>query len=149
MRLPLGVIADTHGLLDPQVLSAFRTARVGHILHAGDVVGRAGQSASTLLSTLEEIAPLTAVRGNADDKHDPRHGLPRVATVCASGLRCVMHHGDLITGGDDAVLAALEPEGGWRPSGDVVVSKGVLTVTLAAYDTQVYWTGGEAKCTGL
>jgi putative phosphoesterase len=122
MRLPLGVIADTHGLLDPQVLSAFRTARVGHILHAGDVVGRSGQSASTLLSALEEIAPITAVRGNADDKHDPRHGLPRVATVCASGLRCVMHHGDLITGGDDAVLAALEPEGGWRPSGDVAVS---------------------------
>ena len=84
--------------------------------------GRAGQSASALLSALEAIAPLTAVRGNADDKHDPRHGLPRVATVCASGLRCVMHHGDLITGGDDAVLAALEPEGGWRPTGDVVVS---------------------------
>ena len=31
----LGVIADTHGLLRPQVFDVFRT--VDHILHGGDV----------------------------------------------------------------------------------------------------------------
>jgi hypothetical protein len=54
----IGVISDTHGLLRPEVLTAFRG--VEHILHAGDV----GDIA--VLERLSEVAPVTAIRGNVD-----------------------------------------------------------------------------------
>lgn len=54
----IGVISDTHGLLRPEALAAFRG--VEHILHAGDV-GNIG-----ILEKLREIAPVTAIRGNVD-----------------------------------------------------------------------------------
>lgn len=54
----LGIISDTHGLLRPEVARAF--SGVSMILHAGDV-GR-----PRILSKLEELAPVTAVRGNMD-----------------------------------------------------------------------------------
>jgi len=54
----LGVIADTHGLLRPQVFDAF--AEVDHILHAGDL------GSLELLTELEALAPVTAVYGNTD-----------------------------------------------------------------------------------
>ena len=54
----LGVISDTHGLLRPEALTAL--AGVDHILHAGDVGN------PSILDTLREIAPLTAIRGNVD-----------------------------------------------------------------------------------
>jgi putative phosphoesterase len=54
----IGVLSDTHGLLRPEALKAL--AGVDHILHAGDV------GDPKILSALEEIAPLTAIRGNID-----------------------------------------------------------------------------------
>jgi len=54
----IGVISDTHDLLDPQVLGLF--AGVEHILHGGDV------GLPWLVLKLEEIAPVTAVLGNTD-----------------------------------------------------------------------------------
>jgi uncharacterized protein len=54
----IGVISDTHGLLRPQLLPAL--AGVEHILHAGDV------GDPTILTELERIAPVTAIRGNID-----------------------------------------------------------------------------------
>ena len=54
----IGVISDTHDLLDPQVLDHF--AGVEHILHGGDV------GLPWLVLKLEEIAPVTAVLGNTD-----------------------------------------------------------------------------------
>ena len=54
----IGVISDTHNFLDPKVHELF--ACVNHILHAGDI-GNA-----TIISELEEIAPVTAVYGNTD-----------------------------------------------------------------------------------
>lgn len=54
----IGVISDTHGLLRPEALAAFRG--VEHILHAGDV-GNIG-----ILEKLREIAPVRAIRGNVD-----------------------------------------------------------------------------------
>lgn len=54
----IGVISDTHGLLRPQVVAAFK--RVDRILHAGDVGG------SEIHDALARIAPVTAVRGNVD-----------------------------------------------------------------------------------
>jgi uncharacterized protein len=54
----IGVISDTHGLLRPEAVAALRG--VEHILHAGDV----GDIA--ILDALQEIAPVTAIRGNVD-----------------------------------------------------------------------------------
>lgn len=55
----IGVIADTHGLLRPEVAAVF--ANVDHILHAGDIGG------DHIIDALREIAPVTFVRGNNDD----------------------------------------------------------------------------------
>ncbi len=54
----IGVISDTHGLLRPEARVAL--AECEHILHAGDV----GDPA--ILDALNEIAPVTAIRGNVD-----------------------------------------------------------------------------------
>jgi hypothetical protein len=54
----IGVISDTHGLLRPEVAPAL--AGVDHILHLGDV------GKPSVLRALEEIAPVTAIRGNID-----------------------------------------------------------------------------------
>jgi putative phosphoesterase len=56
----VGVISDTHGLLRPQALKALQGAE--HILHAGDV-GDPG-----ILDALRAIAPVTAIRGNVDER---------------------------------------------------------------------------------
>jgi putative phosphoesterase len=81
----LGVIADTHGLLRPQVFEVFR--EVEHILHAGDV------GPVSLLTELEALAPVTAVYGNTDG-FDLRQRLPQVATVELDGFEIVVTHGD-------------------------------------------------------
>ena len=62
LQIRVGVIADTHGLLRPEAL----TALVGcdHILHAGDV------GDGPILDTLRQIAPVTAIRGNVDRQGD-------------------------------------------------------------------------------
>ncbi len=54
----IGVLSDTHGLLRPEVLTAF--GDVDLILHAGDV------GDPDILLDLEAVAPLIAVRGNMD-----------------------------------------------------------------------------------
>ena len=54
----IGVISDTHGLLRPEAMEALRG--VEHILHAGDV------GDPTILDSLREIAPVTAISGNID-----------------------------------------------------------------------------------
>jgi putative phosphoesterase len=54
----IGVISDTHGKLDEQVLELF--AGVNHIIHAGDI------GDEELVWRLEKIAPVIAVRGNID-----------------------------------------------------------------------------------
>jgi len=81
----LGVIADTHGLLRPEVFDVF--SEVDHILHAGDL------GALGLLAELETLAPVTAVYGNTDG-FDVRAQLPQVARVELDGFRIVVTHGD-------------------------------------------------------
>ena len=56
--LRIGLISDTHGLLRPEALHAMRGS--DYIVHAGDI----GDPA--ILEQLEQIAPVTAVRGNND-----------------------------------------------------------------------------------
>ncbi|MEO1271698.1 MAG: metallophosphoesterase family protein [Myxococcota bacterium] len=59
-QITLGVLSDTHGWLDPELIDIFQTRSVEHILHAGDV----GEMA--VLEALEAVAPVTVVRGNID-----------------------------------------------------------------------------------
>ena len=61
----IGVVSDTHihsqeGRLPAKLLSVFQDAEVGLILHAGDIC------TLSVLSELEGIAPVRAVRGNRD-----------------------------------------------------------------------------------
>lgn len=65
MRLPksspslaVGIISDTHGLLRSEAVDKLRG--VDAIVHAGDV------GDPEILTQLEQIAPVTAVRGNID-----------------------------------------------------------------------------------
>ena len=81
----LGVIADTHGLLRPEVFEVF--AEVDHILHAGDI------GPPNLLTELGALAPVTAVYGNTDGA-ELRRRLPQVATVELDGFEIVVTHGD-------------------------------------------------------
>jgi putative phosphoesterase len=77
----LGVIADTHNFLDPQVRDRF--AGTDHILHAGDI----GQP--RVIAELEAIAPVTAVCGNTDD---PGFGWRETEVVTLRGRKLLLHH---------------------------------------------------------
>ncbi|HEX3645427.1 MAG TPA: metallophosphoesterase family protein [Vicinamibacterales bacterium] len=79
----VGVIADTHGLLRPQVAAVFADAAL--ILHAGDVGG------PKVLESLAAIAPVDAVYGNVDDRHDPSLASERLVTV--GGVTIHVSHG--------------------------------------------------------
>jgi uncharacterized protein len=97
----LGVIADTHGLLRPEVFQAF--AEVDHILHAGDL------GPLDLLTELEAVAPVTAVYGNTDGA-EVRRRLPQVARVQLEGLDIVITHGDQLGSPTPAALNAAFPD---------------------------------------
>ncbi len=76
----IGVISDTHDLLDPQVLDLF--GGVEHILHGGDV------GLPWLVLKLEEIAPVTAVLGNTDIGISLRE----TEVVQLDGRKFLVHH---------------------------------------------------------
>jgi uncharacterized protein len=58
VRVKVGVISDTHGLLRPEAVAAI--AGTDLIIHAGDV------GAPEILGRLRTLAPVVAVRGNID-----------------------------------------------------------------------------------
>jgi len=97
----LGVIADTHGLLRPQVFDAF--AEVDHILHAGDL------GSLDVLTALQTLGPVTAVYGNTDG-FDLRNVLPQVATVELDGFDIVVTHGDQLGSPTPEKLNAAFPD---------------------------------------
>jgi putative phosphoesterase len=79
----IGVISDTHGLLRSEAVEELRG--VSRILHAGDV------GTPEVLAALNEIAPVTAVRGNVD------HGswatrLPSSEVVEVEGVSIYVMH---------------------------------------------------------
>ncbi|RME92548.1 MAG: metallophosphoesterase, partial [Verrucomicrobia bacterium] len=99
----LGLIADTHGRLPPQVAAVF--AGVDQILHAGDVGGL------RVIAELERLAPVTVVQGNTDVYPWPEEEL-----VELDGLRLWMRHIVDPWAFDPALRRDL---GRWRP--DLVV----------------------------
>ncbi|PBC06821.1 metallophosphoesterase family protein [Mesorhizobium sp. WSM3859] len=58
MTFRIGIISDTHGLLRPE--AERRLAGVNHIIHAGDI------GSPDITAALQQIAPVTAIRGNVD-----------------------------------------------------------------------------------
>jgi uncharacterized protein len=100
----VGLISDTHGLLRPEVTEAL--AGVDVIVHAGDVGG------SDVLEGLAAIAPVEAVSGNVDDRHDPM--LPRHLSMPVGALTLHVSHGDELGRPSAATVLA-------RYSGDVLV----------------------------
>jgi putative phosphoesterase len=86
----VGVIADTHipdraPRLPVQILEFFQNAGVQQILHAGDI------SIPSVLEELNQIAPVTAVRGNRDWLF--RKTLPWKTTLDLAGIQLGMAHG--------------------------------------------------------
>jgi uncharacterized protein len=79
----VGLISDTHGLLRPEARLALRGCI--HILHAGDICD------PSVLRQLEEIAPVTAVRGN-NDRGTWAELLPQQVVVEFEGVRVCMVH---------------------------------------------------------
>ncbi|WP_447926563.1 metallophosphoesterase family protein [Vreelandella sp. EE27] len=84
---PVGVIADTHGLLRDEALTLL--AGCGAILHLGDV-GNKPEDA-LILDRLEALAPLYTVRGNIDTA-DWCEKLPVTQTLLVNGWRLHLVH---------------------------------------------------------
>jgi len=80
----IGIISDTHD----RVLSALHTALadVDEILHAGDI------ASVEALAEIETIAPVTAVRGNMDDRAIADR-LPKQRVLDRDGIRIALLHG--------------------------------------------------------
>lgn len=78
----IGLIADTHGLVRPEVFEAL--SGVDQILHAGDV----GEG---VLEELAAIAPVRAVFGNTDPPGTP--GLSKAIELSVEGVRIHVSHG--------------------------------------------------------
>lgn len=78
-----GILSDTHGRLDPAVLKRF--AKVDRILHAGDI------GSEEVLSALERIAPVTAIRGN-NDLGTPLERLPDLERIEIDGREILLIH---------------------------------------------------------
>ena len=96
MLTVIGLISDTHGRVRPQLADVF--AGVDRIVDARDVVDRA------VLRALEAIAPVEAVSGNVDDRHDP--SLPRARTLPVGGRTLHVSHGDELGSPTPAALLA-------------------------------------------
>ncbi|HLW53646.1 MAG TPA: metallophosphoesterase family protein [Candidatus Angelobacter sp.] len=79
----IGVISDTHGLLRPEVLELLRGSQ--HIIHAGDI------GSPNIIPALENIAPVTAIRGNVDTESWARK-FPETDVVELEGVSIYLIH---------------------------------------------------------
>jgi putative phosphoesterase len=82
IRVLVGLISDTHGLVRPAIFDALKG--VDQILHAGDV----GEG---VLEELRAIAPVRAVFGNTDSPGTP--GLVESLQLELGGLSIHVSHG--------------------------------------------------------
>lgn len=79
----IGLLSDTHGLLDPRVLEHFRD--VDEIWHAGDI------GSMEVLQTLREFKPTRAVYGNMDSG-DVRYSLSEFYRFRVEEVNVLMTH---------------------------------------------------------
>lgn len=78
----VGLVSDTHGWFDPALREVFGGCH--HIVHAGDV------GDASVIADLEDVAPVTVVRGNIDG--GPLRFLPLEAVVDVGGVRIASLH---------------------------------------------------------
>ena len=81
--ITVAIISDTHGRLPEAVENELRKAH--HIIHAGDI------DSSEILSRLQDIAPVTAARGNMDRTDWSRHLGQTVAVEIGGVWVYVLH----------------------------------------------------------
>ena len=81
--LVVGVISDTHGLLRPEAPAALTGSEL--ILHAGDI------GDPEILTRLEAVAPVVAIRGNVD-RGDLARSLPDTQVVEVEGRMIYIIH---------------------------------------------------------
>jgi putative phosphoesterase len=79
----VGLVSDTHGLLDPALPGLFAGCEL--ILHAGDVVK------APILAALRAVAPVKAVRGNNDDGPELAR-LPETIVIDVGALTILVIH---------------------------------------------------------
>ncbi len=79
----IGILSDTHGLIRPEVVDALNGC--DSIIHAGDI------DRSEVIEALREIAPVYAVRGNAD-KDEWADDLPKSLLITLGGIRIYAIH---------------------------------------------------------
>src|SRR5215510_9195756 len=94
-RSVVGVIADTHGLLRPEALTAL--SGVDLIVHAGDI------GSPAILAELGAIAPVIGVRGN-NDREAWAAPIPKIATTEIAGRRLYVIHDFKMLPADPAAL---------------------------------------------
>ena len=81
--MKLAILADTHGLLRPEVLEYLKTADV--ILHGGDI------NRQEIVDALQRYAPLYVVRGNNDKAW--AGAIPHDLKVTLDGVTfCMVHN---------------------------------------------------------
>ncbi|HEY7472007.1 MAG TPA: metallophosphoesterase family protein [Gemmatimonadota bacterium] len=85
--MKIGIVSDTHD----KVLASLHDALAGvdEILHAGDIVS------VEALAEIETIAPVTAVRGNMDERALADR-LPEETLLVRDGVRIALVHGHRI-----------------------------------------------------
>ncbi len=81
--MTIGLISDTHGYLDPKVLSYFNSC--DEIWHAGDI------GTLTVLEELESIKPTLGVYGNVDGQ-ELRLRCPQDLWLNRGGVRILITH---------------------------------------------------------
>ena len=81
--LKVGLLSDTHGFLDPDILRFF--SGCGEIWHAGDIGGMA------IADKLQSFSTLRAVFGNIDDQ-SVRSSFPRVLLFTVENLKVFLTH---------------------------------------------------------
>lgn len=79
----IGIISDTHGLVRPEALEALEGVEM--ILHAGDIGNQ------EVLDTLNQVAPVVAVRGN-NDRGEWAQSLPDWEVVEIGDVSIYMLH---------------------------------------------------------
>lgn len=79
----IGIISDTHGLLRPEAIAALQGVEM--ILHAGDI------GKPEILESLENLAPIAAVRGN-NDRQEWANEIPETQILDLGGVSIYMLH---------------------------------------------------------
>lgn len=82
----IGLISDTHGLIRPQAMETLRGVEI--ILHAGDI-GR-----PEVLTSLQALAPVVAVKGNVD-REDWARAIPGIVNIRINDVKLQLIHNAL------------------------------------------------------